>query len=328
VQAYPKYGSEKKGLPTNYYLTLAPERIRTHCEMDSAEFIPFNTVSALRIGNPLEGLAKGGTVFVQWSQDTPEGLWEHFPLAARETLRTAEGRVVFLDAARIAQEEASRPELAIRMQGIVLLGVFLRYVPFREAQKLSEAELFKKVEEALRHYFGKVSERVVEENLSCVKRGYEEVREIPNALMAEAAREHAEQISGMQVADLMHHGVITCAPNDRLEEVVATMTDAHISAIVVVDKEKRMKGVLSTTDLARARAVEADLAEAGKLLPLHLMTPNVLVTWPDEPLNEAVSRMLDHRVHRLVVVKSEEESEIPIGILSMTDLARTMPLRE
>ncbi|MCB0079588.1 MAG: 2-oxoacid:acceptor oxidoreductase family protein, partial [Caldilineaceae bacterium] len=34
VQAYPKYGSEKKGLPTTYYMTAAEEPIRTHCEMN------------------------------------------------------------------------------------------------------------------------------------------------------------------------------------------------------------------------------------------------------------------------------------------------------
>src|SRR4029450_12553388 len=30
VQAYPRYWSEKKGLPTTYYLTVAAEPIRTH----------------------------------------------------------------------------------------------------------------------------------------------------------------------------------------------------------------------------------------------------------------------------------------------------------
>jgi pyruvate-ferredoxin/flavodoxin oxidoreductase len=29
VQAYPKYGSEKKGLPTTYYLTVSPDRVKT-----------------------------------------------------------------------------------------------------------------------------------------------------------------------------------------------------------------------------------------------------------------------------------------------------------
>src|SRR5262245_56451963 len=34
VQAYPKYGSEKKGLPTTYYLTIADSHINMHCELE------------------------------------------------------------------------------------------------------------------------------------------------------------------------------------------------------------------------------------------------------------------------------------------------------
>ena len=35
VQAYPKYGSEKKGLPTTYYLTIADSHINMHCELET-----------------------------------------------------------------------------------------------------------------------------------------------------------------------------------------------------------------------------------------------------------------------------------------------------
>ena len=42
VQAYPKYGSEKKGLPTTYYLTVADEPIRTHCELNFVEGVGDN----------------------------------------------------------------------------------------------------------------------------------------------------------------------------------------------------------------------------------------------------------------------------------------------
>jgi len=35
VQAYPKYGSSKKGLPTTYYLTLAPEHVRNFLRLAS-----------------------------------------------------------------------------------------------------------------------------------------------------------------------------------------------------------------------------------------------------------------------------------------------------
>ena len=43
VQAYPKYGSEKKGLPTTYYLTIARQHIRVHSELEHVEFVPSTT---------------------------------------------------------------------------------------------------------------------------------------------------------------------------------------------------------------------------------------------------------------------------------------------
>ena len=57
VQAYPKYGSEKKGLPTTYYLTIAKEHIRVHSELEHVEFIPLNDVNAFNLENPLTGLS-------------------------------------------------------------------------------------------------------------------------------------------------------------------------------------------------------------------------------------------------------------------------------
>jgi len=36
---YPKYGSEKKGAPTNYYLTVARERIQVNCELNHVDVV-------------------------------------------------------------------------------------------------------------------------------------------------------------------------------------------------------------------------------------------------------------------------------------------------
>jgi pyruvate-ferredoxin/flavodoxin oxidoreductase len=324
VQAYPKYGSEKKGLPTNYYLTLAPERIRTHCEMEQAEFIPLNTASALSLGNPLRGLSRGGTVFVQWS-DSDGALWERFPLAARHSVRMAGARVFHLDAARIAREETPRADLEVRMQGIALLGVFLRCAPFRERAGLTEAALMAKAEEALRHAFGRASDAVIAANLRCAQRGYRDVRELPPERIAASAGEVERAFGGRAVADVMHRGVITCAPDEPLSQVAGAMTARHISAIVVVNPEREMEGILSTTDLARAAQLAGNGHPELPLTPRHLMTREVAVTWPGEPLPHAVERMLARQVHRLVVVKSEQEPRVPVGILSMSDLAGIEP---
>jgi pyruvate-ferredoxin/flavodoxin oxidoreductase len=69
------------------------------------------------------------------------------------------------------------------MQGIVLLGIFLRVAPFLAQRGLSYQQLLGDVEKTLRKYFGKRGEEVVQDNLTCVRRGYEEVREVPRAVM-------------------------------------------------------------------------------------------------------------------------------------------------
>jgi pyruvate-ferredoxin/flavodoxin oxidoreductase len=51
VQAYPKYGSEKKGLPTTYYLTVAEKHIRTHSERPRRVH-PAQRRERLQLGNP------------------------------------------------------------------------------------------------------------------------------------------------------------------------------------------------------------------------------------------------------------------------------------
>ena len=60
VQAYPKYGSDKKGLPTTYYLTVATEPIREHSEIEHVDFVPINDINAFGVANPLHGLGENG----------------------------------------------------------------------------------------------------------------------------------------------------------------------------------------------------------------------------------------------------------------------------
>ena len=183
VQAYPKYGSEKKGLPTNYYLTVAEEPIRIHSELRYVEFVPLNDVNALYTGNPLSGLQENGLVFLQTAKTDPAAVWASIPEYAKRIIREKKARVFALDTFKIAEEVASRPDLRIRMAGIVLLGVFLRITPFAERYKMSYEDIMKGVEKALRKYFGKRGERVVQDNLKAVQRGYNEVFEIPREII-------------------------------------------------------------------------------------------------------------------------------------------------
>jgi pyruvate-ferredoxin/flavodoxin oxidoreductase len=183
VQAYPMYGSEKKGLPTTYFLTVAQEPIRAHAELKHVDFVPLNNVSAFNLGNPLAGLVPGGAVFIQHRSRDPAAVWKSIPASAREFIRHNRIRVLALDAVQVAHEVSSYAQLAQRMQGIVLLGVFLRVAPFVAERRLSDADVYAAIEKSLRKFFGKRGEKVVQENLAAVRRGRNEVFEISREVM-------------------------------------------------------------------------------------------------------------------------------------------------
>ncbi len=195
VQAYPKYGSSKKGLPTTYYLTIAEEKILTHCELEHVEFIPLNDVNALNLGDTLRGLADGGCIFLNSSKTTPEQVWVGVPRWARQRIREKNARVLALDTFRIAEEVAHNPDLRIRMMGVVLVGVFLKATPFAERRQMSFEQLMEGVEKAVRGYWGKRGEQVVQDNLTCIRRGYEDVFEVPRTIIDDKAYDVDQPVS-------------------------------------------------------------------------------------------------------------------------------------
>lgn len=186
VQAYPKYGSEKKGLPTTYYLTIADSHIYTHSELEHVDLVVLNDTTALFSGNPLTGLVDGGAVFMQSPHAEPADVWQRIPEHHKRTIRTKRIRVYFADTVKIARQVASEADLEMRMQGIVLLGAFLKLTPYAKESGMTDDEVYAGVEKALRKYFGKRGDRVVQDNLTCVKRGYQEMQEIPQSIIASA----------------------------------------------------------------------------------------------------------------------------------------------
>ena len=183
VQAYPKYGSEKKGLPTTYYLTIADTHIDMHSELERVELLCVNDPTAMLSPLTLKGLVAGGAIFMQSQYAEPEEVWKRIPPENKKTIRDKKIRVYFCDMVRIAREVASEPDLQMRMQGIVLLGAFLKLTPYSKDTEMSDDQVYAGVEKALTKYFGKRGAQVVQENMHCIKRGYGEMKEIPAAVI-------------------------------------------------------------------------------------------------------------------------------------------------
>jgi pyruvate-ferredoxin/flavodoxin oxidoreductase len=176
IKANPKYGSEKKGQPTTYYLSAAPEPIRINCEYTYVDVVLSPDPNVFGHSNPLSGLKKGGTFIIQ--SNLGAETWASFPLWAQKFIVDNEIHVFYIDAFQVAREEAGSAELQLRMQGIAFQGAFFAASPTMANAGLTEATLFTAIEAQLQSKFGGKGARVVQDNLRVVKRGYTELTEI------------------------------------------------------------------------------------------------------------------------------------------------------
>jgi pyruvate-ferredoxin/flavodoxin oxidoreductase len=183
VQAYPKYGSEKKGLPTTYYLTIGDSHIYMHSELEHIDLLCINDPTAILSPETMKGLMPNGAIFMQSPHTDPLEVWKRIPEQNKQAIKEKKIRVFYTDMVKIAREMASEADLQMRMQGIVLLGAFLKLTPYAKQSKMTDEQVYAGVEKALRKYFGKRGDRVVQDNLNCVKRGYSEMKEIPPAVI-------------------------------------------------------------------------------------------------------------------------------------------------
>ncbi len=189
IKANPKYGSEKKGQPTTYYLSAAPEPIRVNCEYTHVDVVLSPDPQVFGHTNAVAGLSKGGVFIIQSNLPDATALWATFPMHIQKYIVENEIRVFYLDAFTIAREESSNPDLQLRMQGNAFQGAFFHASDVKERAGLSEENLFKAIENQLKDKFGKKGQRVVDDNLRVVKRGYTEIHEIPAEVKKVGARQ-------------------------------------------------------------------------------------------------------------------------------------------
>ena len=180
IKANPKYGSEKKGQPTTYYLSASPEPIRVNCEYIFVDVVLSPDPNVFQHTNALTGLIDGGVFVIQSELDSSEAVWLSIPAPFRRMIIDQKINLYYLDAFKIAREEASDPDLQLRMQGIAFQGAFFATSPVAQQKGLSEEQLINAIEAQLQKKFGGKGARIVQENLRVVKRGFDEVKPVPH----------------------------------------------------------------------------------------------------------------------------------------------------
>lgn len=141
--------------------------------------------------------------------------------------------------------------------------------------------------------------------------------------MSDQSRSEGRPHNRARVADHMTSRPIVIGADASLTDAAALMNRHRVHGLPVVDGSGQLVGVLSQTDLNRARSTEYLWANWPGLVVRHLMTSPAVTVHRSTPLLEAARRMEELGIHRLVVVEDGDETT-PVGVLSMTDLVHVL----
>jgi CBS-domain-containing membrane protein len=70
------------------------------------------------------------------------------------------------------------------------------------------------------------------------------------------------------VRDLMHRGLITCKTTTTLGQVATLLTEHHVHALIVTDRDSRPVGVISDFDLLAGEWLSTDEASLATMRAL------------------------------------------------------------
>lgn len=123
----------------------------------------------------------------------------------------------------------------------------------------------------------------------------------------------------MFVSDILGHKgtrVIAVTPVDTLASAIATLSARRIGAVLVLDAEKKLIGILSERDVMHAVARRA--SDALGLTVAEVMTTPVVTCDPDDTVEHVMELMTNGRFRHLPVVRRD----VLMGVVSIGDVVK------
>jgi CBS-domain-containing membrane protein len=143
----------------------------------------------------------------------------------------------------------------------------------------------------------------------------------------------------MNASDVMVRDVVTVGPEDEVSKAVQLLVDHDISALPVVDSEKRVIGILSEADLLHrekigtekhrpwwleavmpASVLALDYAKSHGRKVCELMSENVVAAAENTSISELANILEKHRIKRVPILKDGKL----VGIVSRANLIQAL----
>ena len=123
------------------------------------------------------------------------------------------------------------------------------------------------------------------------------------------------------VRDLIKHKgseIVSVRPDDTVFAALKVMADRNVGAVMVVDGEGQLVGVLSERDYARKVVLQGHTSR--ETAAAEIMTRDVVCIPPDKRVEEAMAMMTVKRIRHLPVM----EAGRLIGVVSIGDVGRAI----
>lgn len=155
IQAFPEYGPERMGAPVVAYNRISDQRVVVHCQIEEPDLIVVLDATLISTINITEGLKKNGQVIIN-SNLSPKEMKKKLDFS---------GQLSVINANQISEEELGKVFPNTPMLGAVVkvTGLF----PLEE--------FLNQIRQEFQYKFADKPE-VIEGNLNCIRRAFEEVR--------------------------------------------------------------------------------------------------------------------------------------------------------
>lgn len=110
--------------------------------------------------------------------------------------------------------------------------------------------------------------------------------------------------------DIMTAEVVTCAPKDKVKDVIAKLVANQISGMPVVDENNVVVGMITEADVLDARASAS--VES-------LMAKKPITVGPKDSVKAVTELLLKKKIKRVAVVDAEKKL---LGVVSRADILK------